>query len=85
MATLVLKAKHQTVKNWSAKLKEFCRHRVSHRGVVRSGLENFSQNSSRKDGWPFVAEYGYPHRDHRPASIDGGTVDAFTIERHIRN
>jgi predicted helicase len=79
MPNLDLKTTNKAVKDYYAGLEEFDRHGVKHEMAVRSAFQRLLEHCSRKVGWTFIGEYKFPRKGRKPASIDGGIVDAFTI------
>jgi hypothetical protein len=79
MITLDLKPTSKAVKDYYAGLAEFDKHGVTHEMAVRSAFQRLLEHCSRRVGWTFIGEYKYPRKGRKPASIDGGLVDAFTV------
>lgn len=79
MPNLDLKPTNKAVKDYYLGLEEFDRHGVKHEMAVRSAFQRLLEHCSRKVGWTFIGEYKFPRKGRKPASIDGGIVDAFTI------
>lgn len=79
MITLDLKPTSKAVKDYYAGLTEFEKHGVTHEMAVRSAFQRLLEHCSRRVGWTFIGEYKYRRRGRKPASIDGGMVDDFTV------
>jgi predicted helicase len=79
MPNLDLKTTNKAIKDYYTGLAEFDKHGVKHEMAVRSAFQRLLELCSRKAGWTFIGEYKYPRKGRKPASIDGGMVDAFTI------
>jgi predicted helicase len=79
MPNLDLKTTNKAIKDYYLGLEEFDRHGVKHEMAVRSAFQRLLEHCSRKVGWTFIGEYKFSRKGRKPASIDGGIVDAFTI------